>query len=128
MNKLFSSKSVTKPWTKVRLSESAVAHAIFIFYFFWRWALHSIFSSHTKPLWLNSSIKDFCSWTCHFMWQFFQNLRRWIVCFLQLGCIKSFEFCFQHTEVISISIPSFMSVILSDRHLYSCIHDYKIRT
>lgn len=34
MNKLFSSKSVTKPWTKVRLSESAVAHAIFIFIFY----------------------------------------------------------------------------------------------
>lgn len=33
MNKLFSSKSVAKPWTKVRLSESAVAHAIFIFIF-----------------------------------------------------------------------------------------------
>lgn len=95
-------------------------------FFSWRRTQHPIFSSHTEPLSLNSSQRLLLvDLSFHVT---VQNLRRWIIVFLQLGCIKSFEFCLHLMGVIFISISWFTSVILSGRHLSPPIHDCKLQT
>lgn len=124
-SKLFSSKSVTRPWTVVSSKILSVSSCSCSF-FSWRRTQHPIFSSHTEPLSLNSSQRPLLvDLSFHVT---VQNLRRWIIVFLQLGCIKSFEFCLHLMGVIFISISWFTSVILSGRHLSPPIHDCKLQT